>query len=176
MDVSVIILNYNSFDLTNQTISTFSKFAEGFSYEIIVIDNNSQDDSFDKLKHIYPDIIFIKNDENLGFGNMFIGFAWALASIAEITVMINSTRLFARFPLENVLVFSFFAACVRWILLFFAVSPAAILLSKIMIPETQETLTGDKIEWDSMKPDESNIVEAAANGASSDSRRRGGCR
>ncbi len=68
MDVSVIILNYNSFDLTNQTISTFSKFAEGFSYEIIVIDNNSQDDSFDKLKHIYPDIIFIKNDENLGFG------------------------------------------------------------------------------------------------------------
>ncbi len=70
--------------------------------------------------------------ENLGFGTMFIGFAWALASIAEITVMIGSTRLFDRFSLENVLVFSFFVACIRWILLFFAVSPAMILLAQLL--------------------------------------------
>jgi PPP family 3-phenylpropionic acid transporter len=70
--------------------------------------------------------------ENMGFGNMFIGFAWALASIAEITVMIGSRRLFARFPLENVLIFSFFAACARWILMYFAVSPAAVLFSQLL--------------------------------------------
>jgi len=70
--------------------------------------------------------------ETLGFGTMFIGFAWALASLAEITVMIGSSRLFARFALENVLIFSFFAACVRWIIMYFAVSPTAVLLSQLL--------------------------------------------
>jgi len=70
--------------------------------------------------------------ENLGFGTMFIGFAWALASIAEITVMIGSNRLFARFTLEKVLIFSCFAACARWIILFFAVSPASLLCSQLL--------------------------------------------
>ncbi len=70
--------------------------------------------------------------ENLGFGNMFIGFAWALASIAEITVMIGSSRLFDRFSLENVLIFSFFVACARWVLMFFAVSPALLLFSQLL--------------------------------------------
>lgn len=70
--------------------------------------------------------------ENLGFGTMFIGFSWALASIAEITVMIGSTRLFKRFSLENVLIFSFFVACIRWTMLFFAATPAMILLSQLL--------------------------------------------
>ncbi|MDY6825041.1 MAG: MFS transporter [Thermodesulfobacteriota bacterium] len=70
--------------------------------------------------------------ENMGFGNTFIGFAWALASIAEITVMIGSRRLFARFSLESVLVFSFFVACIRWIMMFFAVSGVLILLSQLL--------------------------------------------
>jgi GT2 family glycosyltransferase len=68
MDVSVIILNFNSFDLSYQTISTFIKFAKGFTYEIIVLDNNSHDNSFTKLQQQFPDLVYIKNNENLGFG------------------------------------------------------------------------------------------------------------
>jgi MFS transporter, PPP family, 3-phenylpropionic acid transporter len=70
--------------------------------------------------------------EKLGFGNMFIGFAWALASIAEIIVMIASRRLFERFALENVLVFSFFAASARWIMMYFAASAWAVLISQLL--------------------------------------------
>ena len=70
--------------------------------------------------------------EKLGYGTRFIGFSWALAAMAEITVMIGSRRLFARFPLEKVLVFSFVAAAVRWIIMFFAVSPAAVLSAQIL--------------------------------------------
>jgi len=44
-------------------------------------------------------------------------------------------------------------------------APAAILVSKILVPETEEPKTGAKIEWSEMKPDESNVIEAAANGA-----------
>ena len=70
--------------------------------------------------------------EEMGFGNTFIGFAWALASIAEITVMIGSNRLFSRFSLERVLVFSFFVAAVRWVMMYFAVSAAAVLVSQLL--------------------------------------------
>ncbi|MBF0204682.1 MAG: MFS transporter [Desulfamplus sp.] len=56
--------------------------------------------------------------ESLGFGTGFIGFAWALASIAEIAVMVNSGVIFSRFNLKTVLIISCLAACLRWILLF----------------------------------------------------------
>jgi CNT family concentrative nucleoside transporter len=44
-------------------------------------------------------------------------------------------------------------------------APAAIMVSKILVPETEEPNTGGKIDWSQMKPEESNVIEAAANGA-----------
>jgi CNT family concentrative nucleoside transporter len=44
-------------------------------------------------------------------------------------------------------------------------APAAIMISKILIPEIEEPKTGVKIKWGEMKPEESNVIEAAANGA-----------
>jgi CNT family concentrative nucleoside transporter len=44
-------------------------------------------------------------------------------------------------------------------------APAAILLSKILVPETEEPKTGAKIDWSEMRPEESSVIEAAANGA-----------
>lgn len=56
--------------------------------------------------------------ESLGFSTGFIGFAWALASIAEIAVMMNSDRIFSRFNLKTVMIISFGASCLRWLMLF----------------------------------------------------------
>lgn len=50
----------------------------------------------------------------LGFGAGFIGLCWALASAAEISVMLNSERLFRRFSYETVLLTSLFVAALRW--------------------------------------------------------------
>ncbi len=44
-------------------------------------------------------------------------------------------------------------------------APAAILLSKILVPETEEPRTGARIDWSEMRPGESSVIEAAANGA-----------
>ncbi len=44
-------------------------------------------------------------------------------------------------------------------------APGALMLSKIMIPETGAPETGEKIEWKLLLPPEKGIVEAAANGA-----------
>jgi GT2 family glycosyltransferase len=67
MDCSIIIVNYNTKTITNNCIESVKKFTEGISYEIILVDNASSDDSvafFNEMK----DIIFIRSSENIGFG------------------------------------------------------------------------------------------------------------
>jgi PPP family 3-phenylpropionic acid transporter len=104
--------------------------------------------------------------ENLGYGNTFIGVSWALASIAEILVMIKSNSIFKRFSLDNVLVFSFMVAALRWFGLFFAVSPAALLLLQIFHAVTYGTFHVASILYiDSLTPDETKTLGQAVNNA-----------
>jgi PPP family 3-phenylpropionic acid transporter len=56
--------------------------------------------------------------ENLGYGSTFIGGAWALASLAEILVMISSGHLFNRFRPQSIISFAFLVAAARWFLLY----------------------------------------------------------
>ena len=70
--------------------------------------------------------------EKLGFDKTFIGISWAVASAAEIIVMIYSGRLFKRFPLETVMVFSFSIAAMRWFLLAFVDSGPVILITQVL--------------------------------------------
>ncbi len=104
--------------------------------------------------------------ENLGYGNTFIGISWALASIAEILVMLKSNSIFKRFSLDNVLVFSFLAAALRWLGLFFAVSPAALLLLQLFHAVTYGTFHVASILYiDSLTPDETKTLGQAVNNA-----------
>lgn len=69
MDVSIIIVNYNTLNLTKDTIDSVLEKTKGISYEIILVDNASKDGSIKFFEKNYKDkIIFIKNKENLGFG------------------------------------------------------------------------------------------------------------
>ena len=68
----------------------------------------------------------------LGHGGSFIGICWALASTAEVVLMINSARLFTRFSFKRVLAFSLFVATVRWSILYAAQSAMAILASQLL--------------------------------------------
>lgn len=66
--------------------------------------------------------------EKLGFGGVFIGAAWALASISEIVVMMQSERILRHISPEKVLTGAFLIAALRWFLLIFVSSPFLILL------------------------------------------------
>lgn len=69
MDVSVIIVNYNTLEMTKNTIDSVIEKTEGLNYEIILVDNASTDGSVDFFNKEYKNKIdFIRNDENLGFG------------------------------------------------------------------------------------------------------------
>jgi len=104
--------------------------------------------------------------EDLGYGKTFIGISWALASIAEIVVMIKSDVIFKRFSTDNVLVFSFMVAALRWFGLFFATSPASILSLQILHAVTYGTFHVASILYiDSLTPDETKTLGQSVNNA-----------
>lgn len=70
MDLSIIIVNYRTYELTKQTINSVLETVNNISYEIIVVDNNSCDGSFEQLIKDFQTssfIKFIKNTNNDGF-------------------------------------------------------------------------------------------------------------
>ncbi len=103
---------------------------------------------------------------NMGFGSTFIGISWALASTAEILVMIKSERIFGRFSLENVLFFSFMVAAVRWMILFVAQAAILILLSQILHAVTYGTFHMASILYiDRLAPEKAKTLGQAVNNA-----------
>lgn len=70
MDVSIIYVNYNSSNLTINSIKSVIELTSDISYEIIIIDNNSTPNEKNKLKQFCSrnNISLIEADSNLGFG------------------------------------------------------------------------------------------------------------
>lgn len=67
MDLSVIIVSYNTKDLLKQTIESVIQTTSNITYEIIVSDNDSKDGSIDMVKDQFPEVLLIENKANLGF-------------------------------------------------------------------------------------------------------------
>lgn len=68
MDLSIIIVNYNTKELLKQTIeSVIQTIGQTIKYEIIVSDNGSKDGSNEMMKSCFPQIKLIENNANLGF-------------------------------------------------------------------------------------------------------------
>jgi len=67
MQLSVIILNYNVRYFLEQCVLSVQKALENIDSEIIVVDNNSSDDSCEMMKQRFPNVKLIENKENSGF-------------------------------------------------------------------------------------------------------------
>ena len=66
MGTSIIILTYNHLEKTKKCIESIKTYTKNEVYEIIVVDNNSNDDTINWLK-TQSDITVIYNKENRGF-------------------------------------------------------------------------------------------------------------
>lgn len=68
VDLSIVILNYNTRDLLQECLFSVNK-AEGNSFrrEVIVVDNNSTDNSAAMVKKEFPQVKLVENKKNLGF-------------------------------------------------------------------------------------------------------------
>ena len=68
MDVSVIIVNYNTRQLLADCLHSIYVRTKGVEFEVIVSDNGSTDGSVEMLKAEFPQVVLIENNANLGFG------------------------------------------------------------------------------------------------------------
>ena len=104
--------------------------------------------------------------ETLGYSSTFIGASWALASAAEILAMVYSEAIFSRLALERVLLISFAAAVLRWLVLGFAAAPAVILLSQLLHAMTYGTFHMASILYmDRLSPPDAKNLGQAVNNA-----------
>ncbi len=67
MDLSIIIVNWNSADYVKGCLRSIFAAPPGLSFEVIVIDSGSGDDCGNMIRRDFPGVIFIDGKENLGF-------------------------------------------------------------------------------------------------------------
>lgn len=102
MDLSIIIVNYKTYDLTVNVINSILNSECTYSYDIFVVDNNSLDGSLEKLIDrfkTYDNIKFISSDINGGFAygnNLAIR-----KSDADYILLLNSDTVVESDTLEN---------------------------------------------------------------------------
>lgn len=68
MQLSIIIVNFNTRDLIANCINSIHQTVEKVKFEIIVVDNNSSDKSVEYIKNQFPRTTIIRNNLNHGFG------------------------------------------------------------------------------------------------------------
>ena len=67
MDLSIIIVNWNSKEYLKKCIASILAETHGIEFEIVVIDSASFDGCGEMLREHYPQVRFIQSQENLGF-------------------------------------------------------------------------------------------------------------
>jgi GT2 family glycosyltransferase len=68
MQVSIIIVNYNTKTLTENCLSSIYLHTKDITYEVIVSDNGSTDGSCNMIKTRFPGVALLENNKNIGFG------------------------------------------------------------------------------------------------------------
>lgn len=101
MDLSVVVVNYQTFELTKNTINSIMDYNYPFDLEIFVVDNASSDDSLARLQNYFSDKVkFIASAENNGFA---AGNNQALRQAnGKYQLLLNSDTIVWENTLENI--------------------------------------------------------------------------
>jgi GT2 family glycosyltransferase len=67
MDLSIIIVNWNSVEFLKKCLASVKAGTQGIEYEIIVIDSASFDGCGEMLLKHFPEVVFIQSQDNVGF-------------------------------------------------------------------------------------------------------------
>lgn len=69
IEISIIIVNYNTADFLRNCLRSIEEKLIDFSYEVIVVDNDSPRRNIEELPSEFPTVRFILRKENDGFGS-----------------------------------------------------------------------------------------------------------
>lgn len=67
MQLSVIIVNWNSLAFLRECLRSFYREVTGLTFEIIVVDNHSPEGGITTLRDLFPNIQIVESHRNLGF-------------------------------------------------------------------------------------------------------------
>jgi N-acetylglucosaminyl-diphospho-decaprenol L-rhamnosyltransferase len=67
IDVSILMVSYNTRDLTLKALRALPTACPGLAFEIIVVDNASSDGSADAISDDFPSVHVVRSRDNLGF-------------------------------------------------------------------------------------------------------------
>lgn len=88
--LAIILINWNSFELTKDTLESLQQTTYT-NYDCIVVDNGSEDGSGDLIEKTFPNCVVIKSAANKGFtGGNNIGMDYALQNGYEYIMMLNN--------------------------------------------------------------------------------------
>lgn len=67
MDLSIIIINWNSKDYLRECLNSLNRSTSALDQEVVVVDNASRDGSAQMVAAEFPQVEFIQSETNLGF-------------------------------------------------------------------------------------------------------------
>lgn len=98
-DLSILIVHTYELKMLRQTLRGLRRAAPQLNYEVITIDNNPSEGLFEMLQEEFPEVRYIRNDRNLGFGGaMNVGIR---ASEAEYVLIFNPDLIIQPGALEE---------------------------------------------------------------------------
>jgi len=67
LDVSIVMVSYNQAAYLERALETIYQTIQGLSFEVIVVDNASTDDTVERIRFKYPQVKLVENGRNYGF-------------------------------------------------------------------------------------------------------------
>jgi GT2 family glycosyltransferase len=88
--VAIILLNWNGYQHSLDCLKSLAELTYT-NYQVILVDNHSEDDSGARLKEAFPSIELIQNEENVGFtGGNNVGIAFAMNQGCDYVLLLNN--------------------------------------------------------------------------------------
>lgn len=101
--VFIIVLNYNGKAVLKNTLESVYKLNYP-NYQVVVVDNDSTDESFEEARVSFGKFNFIKNNQNIGFaaGNN-VAIKWALEKMADYIFLLNNDAIVEKNTLTSLI-------------------------------------------------------------------------
>ena len=88
--IGMIIINYNDYDTTKRLLDNVSKYK--CLEKIVVVDNNSSDDSYKKLKRIKrKNVTILKNDNSSYAAGINVGVKYLIDEIGNLNIIVSNS-------------------------------------------------------------------------------------
>lgn len=101
VDVSVVIINYNTYKITSDCLTSVYKYTSDIKFEVVLVDNASVECDAQLFKTAFPELVLVKSNTNLGFaGGNNLGIQHAMGKY--ILLLNSDTILF-----ENTIKYTF---------------------------------------------------------------------